>query len=170
MDYSVDDLFRIKQKFLMQIPHPKVFLKYINDLGEKKIIFEDIVLLAKSKQTNQNLYNSIQNFLSLEGNLKLAVANAPNSSELQKALVDYLNELLIVMVSFALKDKGFEKPSEFKISQPIPFYEISKTLAEIDNVEVILESKEESLSYSKENPKFAVLLENILRAKLIIDG
>ena len=170
MNYSIEDLFRIKQKFLMQTPHPKVFLKYINDLKSENQSFEELLKSFNDKKEKIDLIVALEDYLKKESKLKLEVANAKTSDELAKSLQNYLNSLLVLMFQLALCDKGYEAPPEFKLSSPIPVYEIVKSGKSIKNLTIILDSREKSLAYSKENPKFAILIENILRSKLILNG
>ena len=170
MEYSVEDLFRVKQKFLMALPHPKVFLKYINDLSAEKKTFDSFKIDAIKGIENFDIEHAIGNFLAKESQIKLSVANAKDVKSLSLSLSEYLLNLLSTLHVMAKYENGLEVPDDFKLSQPIPFYELSKILSGTNQYESILESLEKSLDYSKENPKFAVLLENILRAKLILDG
>src|SRR5690606_15342617 len=94
---SVEQIFEIKQKFLREIPHPKLIMKQINRLDEQPVSEEEVVKIDFS----DGLLLFLEQYMSTLLEIKLKIANAAEAVELRKYLINlyFLQQQLITNLS-----------------------------------------------------------------------
>ena len=115
-----EELFEIKQKFLREIPHPKLIQKQINHLNEKRT---DEVLLENPIDESKDILSFFNNYIRILLALKLKIANAKDDNELygflkelyqlQLTLIKYLSDLLPEKIDF--DDRNIKQSDPFDI-------------------------------------------------------
>ena len=116
---SNQDLFEIKQKFLREIPHPKLILKQINKLSGQK----DISGLTEM-DPKIDLKDYLKEYLNQLMPLKLNISNARSEMDLKRALQQLYclqNGLIQKLYTYFTTDVEIDD-SEIKQSAPMDVY------------------------------------------------
>lgn len=146
-------IFEIKQKFLREVPHPKLIQSSIDRLG--RLTDEALEVVPIVSRSVDSCTNFLNDYLTDLGSLKLAISNAASAQDLRSnlaalkfmhlELIDYLSEL-----SKNLPD-DYLPESEVKLSTSIDAYAILRFLKarfkndnEIKEYLRSLDSKEEN--------------------------
>lgn len=119
---NTEELFLIKQKFLKEIPHPRIIKKYIDRLGGGE------VEQAVSPSADLPLSAALDIYLEELMKSKLQIANSQDDKQLQQALKVLYSEHLVLLQKMAnyWDSDEFVIPEDIKLSQPIDAYAISK--------------------------------------------
>ena len=157
-------VFNIKQKFLQSIPHPKVLVKYRNQLS-------DAFLLQKIEYKcgdKPQLVDFLENYSSHLSKVKLRIAHAIDQSELADAVNDLLELQLRLICELSKPNLPDNEGIDVKVSEEIPAHEILKFIRMNNIQDEIINSFVANQNYSKEKANFDVLSLNILKAKRIV--
>ena len=127
-ELSSQQLFEIKQKFLMDIPHPKLIQKHLTSLSKQPDLKIDSSNLGIDKTAS--LLDYLKSYLDELMPLKLNIANANTRSELRNCLKN-----LLVIQSNLIQKVASYYPAEAKIesdkikqSEPFNVYNYIKEL------------------------------------------
>ncbi|UKN02672.1 hypothetical protein K6119_03985 [Paracrocinitomix mangrovi] len=174
MDKSEAELlFDVKQKFLREIPHPKLIQKQIDYLQVKfQLVETDNVF--KPIDT-ASLVDFFEEYISLLMPLKLRVSNAKDAAKLNSQLLKlkHLQQNLIENLAALVEEIDFdiEKYSSVKQSEPFDVYQFSKELKE-----KALKTDNEIKDYlcqqieSKEAEELSELTKGVVRAVKILQN
>lgn len=127
------EIFEIKQKFLREIPHPKLILKQIRLLETKArlnqpLTVEDLHLANIPNQ--QELTVFLENYITETLRLKKDIANASDPNQLKTELVGlYQSQIQFLQkVASYLPQKPIYPDEEIKMSDPIDAYQFLKRI------------------------------------------
>ena len=125
-----ETLFEIKQKFLREIPHPKLIQKQIDRLKEfeKEGMRADVHL----SQGELKLIPFLENYIAVILTLKLGISNAVDGSALLSSLIN-LNSVqlaLIAKLASCMPEEAEFEGEKIKQSNPIDAYKLLKELTD----------------------------------------
>ena len=120
-------LFEIKQKFLQQVPHPKLIQSSIDRLNRQ--LDEPFELNKPEEQvSNEDLKEYLEVYLDRLLKLKLEIANAPSSHELISSLVKlkglHMNFINSLSEWSSHLPEDYVPRTEIKLSDTVDAYEI----------------------------------------------
>lgn len=159
-----EELFQLKQKFLREIPHPKVIASYHKRTGE--ILNSNVIL-----NTNLGLIEFLKEYSRELMPIKLKIAHAKNKTDFGIGL-NFLYGLQMDLIG-KLASYASINTSEFreiKVGAPIQNHRILQFLKERELKENSINEFIEKELASKEIANFTVLTENVIRAKLIFEN
>lgn len=164
---SVDQLFEIKQKFLREVPHPKLITAQLKRLGVSDVVSHD-----KIKLSQQSLPHYLEKYLNDLMPLKLKISNANSKEELAELLLQLLHKqtrLIRVLASF-YPDEVKMNDADVKQSERMDVYAVLKELQEHQ-----LESENEINTYlckrleTAEKNDLSGLTRLVVQAKKIVN-
>ncbi len=167
-------LFEQKQKFLREIPHPKLILKEIKklehtlNLQEKSQLNYSVVVITE-EVLKQELEAFLEGYISDQLQLKHKVSIAQSASELHAVLISlYQFQVMLLkkLQSYVSKTLIIED-KEIKMSTSIDAYNILKRIRELNLKEKEIKDYLCDVIKAQKKP-FDTLVENCLRANKII--
>lgn len=167
-DLNPEELFELKNKFLRDIPHPKLIFKAIKTIQPSAIL-----PTYENSQVKADLFEHIEHYSSVLLDIKLRISQSKTSEELLPILNALLTEqmrLIWKLSQYILTDSffGFD---EIKQSGPIDYYLIKKSRAlfpEADNK--IKEYLCSELNAHENGSELNSLLVPFFRAKKIVQN
>lgn len=127
------EIFEIKQKFLREIPHPKLILKQIRLLENKAQLrqpftIDDVQLTNTPNQ--QELTFFLENHITETLQLKKSIANASDPNQLKAELLGLYQSQIQFLQKLAsyLPEKPAYPNEEIKMSDPIDAYQVLKRI------------------------------------------
>lgn len=123
-----EQLFELKQKFLQQVPHPKLILKNIQVLANHLGI--DFQSNVAGNHQGLNIIDFLAFYDAQLLKLKLEIANASDESELFQglAVLYHLHQELIERLADHCPEQNDVLTDEIKQSSPFDVYAIQKEL------------------------------------------
>lgn len=167
-------LFEQKQKFLREIPHPKLILKEIKkleqllSLQEKNQLNYSVVVLTE-EVLMQELVVFLEGYISDQLQLKHKVSIAQSASELYAVLTSLyqFQVALLKKLQCYVPQKVMIDDKEIKMSNSIDAYNILKRIRELNLKEKEIKDYLCDVIKAQKKP-FDTLVENCLRANKII--
>lgn len=163
-ELSVEELFDVKNKFLRDVPHPKLIYKEIKAICPTAA-YPNIV-----SPSTQSLISFLESYGSDVLRLKLDISQSKNSTELLESLQQLLSVHLtfIHCLSNYIPDSLIEQFPTITQSGPIDYYPIKKTikaeqLGETQIKQYLCEHLEKS-----QDGNLTVELISFIRAKKIV--
>lgn len=164
-------LFEIKQKFLREIPHPKLILKQIRILerkGEISPAFDENNQLDAVNREFE-LVAFLEKHIQKELQLKYEVSRSETYLQLRNTLVElYQNQYqLFKKLQSYLPQKETYLDEDVKMSDPFDVYEILKSIKRLDLKESEIKAYI-CVELDTETKNFTTVITTILRANKII--
>jgi hypothetical protein len=172
-DESKMALFDLKQKFLRQIPHPKLIQSAIKKAARHHgSHYEEQTLLSvklNASHQQQLLADFLEETIARELRLKHQISQANSFGRLIEALEDlYLHQVQICLKlqSYVNVELSDQHKQAIKMSDPFDLYEILKSIEKEMTNEAIQEVLQNELSQNTFEP--GVLATACIRAQKII--
>jgi hypothetical protein len=166
---SSEQLFEIKQKFLQQIPHPKLIRKQIMVLERDAVNEINAVLPLNSKN---DLLVFFEGYMASLLSLKLSISNSKTADILRKDLIELLalqNSLIEKLASY-YPTKGVDMAFKVKQSDPFDVYAFKKELEANELTENEIKNYLCQQVKNKENSGISELTKAVIRARTILEN